>query len=133
MNTKDKGDVTEAMVLAQLVKDGIPVLTPFGDNQRYDLVAETEPGVFVRIQCKTGRLRDGVVSFSTCSSSLHRGGVAKSYHGEADAFGVYCPDNDKVYIVPVNETGNKKGTLRVTLTKNNQSKLVRLASTYVCN
>lgn len=38
--TKQKGDVSEAVVLAELVKLGFSVLQPFGDNQSYDLVVE---------------------------------------------------------------------------------------------
>jgi PD-(D/E)XK endonuclease len=42
------------------------VLLPFGVNQRYDLVLDLD-GHLVKAQCKTGRLRKGVVSFSTRS------------------------------------------------------------------
>ena len=48
------------------------MLIPFGDNQRYDLVVERE-GNFVRVQCKTGRVRkEGQILFNTCSSYVHR-------------------------------------------------------------
>lgn len=40
MNTKDKGNIGEAVILAEFMKKGIPVSIPFGDNARYDLIAE---------------------------------------------------------------------------------------------
>ena len=58
----DVGLRTEAAILAELVQRGYQVLVPFGVNQRYDLVLDIE-GEFVRAQCKTGRLRDGVIRF----------------------------------------------------------------------
>lgn len=102
MNTKDVGDVTVAMVLASLVKAGRAVLIPFGDNRRYDLVIE-EDQCFKRIQCKTGHMMsNGSIRFSTCSSTFHRSGGRKmSYRGQADLFGVYCKETNKVYLVPV--------------------------------
>ncbi len=129
------GDQTEAMVIARLVQAGKCVLLPFGENQRYDiLIDEGEP--FVRIQCKTGRLRDGVINFPTCSSSYHhpnnRGTVhyRHTYAGQADMFGVYCPETDRVYLVPVGDVREFQASLRLTPTKNNQSKRVRWARDY---
>ena len=129
MNTKDVGDRTVAMVMAALVKTGRVLLIPFGDNRRYDLAVD-DGGRLVRIQCKTGRLIGGSVSFPTASSYSHRGGVRRSYKGEADFFGVYCPQLDKVYFVPVDEVGEVEARLRVEPCKNNQTHRVRLASTY---
>jgi hypothetical protein len=54
-------------VVAALVAVGKHVLLPFGDNLRYDLAYEEEDGSFVRVQCKTGRLVDGVILFPTSS------------------------------------------------------------------
>lgn len=112
MNPKAVGERTEAVVLAALVKRGKVVLLPFGDNQRYDLVVD-ENGIFTRIQCKTGRLVKGSVVFSTCSSQAHRSKGRQGYKGQAELFGVYCPDNDKVYLVPVDDVGVGYAYLRV--------------------
>ena len=61
-NTKDVGERSEAQVLAALLKLGKVVLMPYGDNQRYDFVVE-DGGEFIRVQCKTGKLKDGRVNF----------------------------------------------------------------------
>ena len=40
MNSKKKGDIGESRILYEFVKRGIQVAIPFGDNARYDLIAE---------------------------------------------------------------------------------------------
>jgi len=127
-NTKAVGERAEGQVLAALLKIGKVVLLPFGDNQRYDLVVEEE-GHFIRIQCKSGRLRKGVVRFNACSTSAQAGG-RRSYKGEADLFGVYCPDTDKVYLVPIAEVDGHDVSLRQEPPRSNQKKGIRLASEY---
>jgi PD-(D/E)XK endonuclease len=69
MNPSTKGEITEAMVLATLLKNGSKVLVPFGSSLRYDIVIENE-GNFQRVQCKTGRLRRGVIFAKTVVSVL---------------------------------------------------------------
>jgi len=100
MEPHRKGDATEAITIAELERRGIPVLTPFGDNERYDLVAETPRGELVRLQVKTGRLTDGVVKFKTKSSHTNsQGNVYKSYEGDIDYFLVYSYELDELYLV----------------------------------
>jgi hypothetical protein len=47
MNSKIIGDVSEAAVIAALLKSGVNVLIPFGDRSRYDVVIEKD-GKFER-------------------------------------------------------------------------------------
>jgi PD-(D/E)XK endonuclease len=99
----DVGLRTEAAILSELIRRGYEVLVPFGTNQRYDLVLDIE-GQFVRVQCKTGRLRRGVVIFSTKSTrSNSRSSFTLSYDGDAEDFLVYCPDTGRIYAVPVDD------------------------------
>lgn len=98
--------------MAALLKAGRTVLLPVGENQRYDLVIDAD-GVFTRIQCKTARITKGCVAFNTCSTHHHRGSGRRSYVGEADFFGVYCPEVDKVYFVPIHGLGNTACWLRL--------------------
>ena len=126
MNTKAIGDISVSMALAALVKLGKSVLIPFGDKERYDLIFEDETG-FRRVQCKTGHFKNGAVSFKTSSSYYHRGGTRKDYRGQADFFGVYCVENGKVYLIPVEESSNRETYLRVTPSLNNQIKRTRQA------
>ncbi len=101
-NTKRIGDISEIMVLGALVRAGYYVSVPFGENQRYDLIAEKDCKLF-RVQVKTGRLRKGAILFACYSSHAHRGGSMRRYAGEIDFFGVYCPDVDGTYLVPLED------------------------------
>ena len=51
MNSKDKGNIGEAIILGEFVKRNIQVSIPFGDNARYDLVADFN-GKLNKIQVK---------------------------------------------------------------------------------
>ena len=86
---------------------------PFGNNQRYDLVVDTGKKL-VRVQVKTGKLKNGCVVFRSCSSNgfTHE---HKGYRGQIDAFAVYCPQNECVYLVPVEAVG--AGTTHLRLDK----------------
>lgn len=128
---KTVGERSEVFVLAALVRAGYEVLiAPFTDNRRYDLVID-DGERFLRVQVKTGRLRDGAVIFPTSSSQAHRGRGRQSYRGSCELFAVYCPDNDAVYLVPVDDVGAAKCRLRIDPAGNGQRAGVRWASTYV--
>lgn len=129
MNTKSRGNIAEAKILAACLIKGWHVSLPFGDNMRYDLVIERK-GVFERVQCKMGWLRRGVIRFATSSSSLHRGGKRKDYRGQIDWFGIYCPDNRKTYLVPVDIVGRREGVLRIDLPSNGQRIKIRWAKDF---
>jgi len=129
MDTKGKGDQTEGIVLAALLCLGKSVLLPFGENHRYDLVVE-DGERFLRVQCKTGRLRDGVIKFNTASTHGHRGGARVSYRGQVDLFGVYCPDTGKTYFVPVMDVGAAEGYLRVDPARSGRKKGVKYAADF---
>jgi hypothetical protein len=125
----DVGDRTEAIVIAALIRLGYRVLRPLSANQRYDLVLDLD-GEFLRVQCKTGRLRKGAVVFSarSCRSNRNRTYV-RSYTDEADVFMVHCPETDRIYAVPVGESGVlKAASLRVTAPANGQTKGIRWAA-----
>ncbi|MGZ4104997.1 MAG: group I intron-associated PD-(D/E)XK endonuclease [Actinomycetota bacterium] len=129
------GDRCTAMVLARLLEVFEVILLPFGENQRYDLLIDADHR-FVRVQCKTGRLRNGAIKFATCSTNYHHPNREPSvpyrrhYRGNADVFGVHCPENDHVYLVPVSHVGARSGVLRVEPTRNNQAARIRWARDY---
>src|SRR5579862_9353622 len=90
---KLKGEISQAIILAELVKAGFNVLTPFGDSKRYDFAVDLD-GKFIRLQCKTAHVEDDeTINFSTCSSACHtRAGTRKNYKDQADYFAVFCPE-----------------------------------------
>jgi hypothetical protein len=128
---KDIGDRTTLAVMLALRDLGLGVLVPFGENARYDLVIDDGRSLS-KVQCKTGRLRNGAVRWSVCSNYGHHRNprvAQRDYHGEVDFFGVYCSETEGVYLVPIAELPvRRQGTLRVEPAKNCQRKFVRPAS-----
>jgi hypothetical protein len=130
---KAKGDRSTLAIMLALTEAGYAVLVPFGENTRYDLVIDDGESL-KRVQCKTGRLREGGIRFAACSSYAHHPNpkmVVRDYLGQIDYFGVYCPDTGGAYLVPVEDAQVRKaGTLRVTPARNNQKRKIRLAEDY---
>jgi PD-(D/E)XK nuclease superfamily protein len=126
----DVGQRTEAIVLAELVKRGHRVLIPFGVNHRYDLMLDLGEK-FVRVQCKTARIEGSCVQFN-CQSvrSNTKKVLCRDYRGDADLFIAYCPQNDRVYAVPVDEAARTQINLRLDPPANNQKVGVRWATDY---
>jgi hypothetical protein len=124
----DVGQRTEAAILAELVKRGYRVLLPFGVNQRYDLAIDTGER-FLRVQCKTGRLRNGCIRFRTASTRVNTlRAFTRGYRGDADLFLVYCPETERVYALDVDEAAASQAVLRVDPTANNQARGIRWAA-----
>jgi PD-(D/E)XK nuclease superfamily protein len=129
----DIGDRTTLAVMLVLRELGFAVLAPFGENTRYDLVVDDGESLR-KVQCKTGRLRRGAVIWSMCSNYGHHphpDPVRRDYHGEVDAFAVYCPETCGVYLMPIEDVPMRTcGNLRVAPPKNNQRKRIRFAEQY---
>ena len=125
----DVGERSEAIILAELVKRGYRVLIPYGTNHRYDLVINVG-GRFLRAQCKTGRLRDGVIRFATASTRANTlRAYTKPYDADQiDLFLIYCPQTDRVYALDVGEAASGYCALRVDPTANGQAKRIRWAA-----
>jgi hypothetical protein len=129
-NTKLVGDIAEATVALAFLRGGFPVLWPFGENQRYDLVVEIR-GRFFRVQCKNGRVIGGAIVFNASSVIVTpKGWSSRPYRGDADLFGVHCPQTDGVYLVPVDAVGTTQVSLRLTEPKNGRRRGVRMAADY---
>ena len=60
MNSKSKGQLSEARALYEFQKYNIPVCVPWGDNERYDLIAEFN-GKLNKIQVKTSNEEENVI------------------------------------------------------------------------
>jgi hypothetical protein len=125
----DVGQRSEAAILAALVKRGHRVLIPYGTNHRYDLVINVG-GRFLRAQCKTGRLRGGVIRFNTASTRVNtRRAYTTPYDAEQiDLFLIYCPGTERVYALDVGEAASSNGRLRVDPAANGQAKGIRWAA-----
>ena len=133
LSTTAKGDLAEQAVLLALMAAGRTILRPVSNGLRYDLVVDNLDGSFTRVQCKTGTLKhDGsVLRFRACSADARRpNGVP--YQGQVDAFGVYCPEDRSVYLVPIDELGGITSvvSLRLVPARSGQLARIRLAAAY---
>ncbi len=136
-NKKALGERSQAIIIFRLLEAGYNILTPNGDNTRYDLVIEDAGGQFWRVQCKTGWVdSDGTyIQFKTASSYYQtKAGrtnqTKRDYRGQIDYFGVYCPETRGVYLIPVDHVGIASANLRLLPTANQQEKNVRWAKDY---
>jgi PD-(D/E)XK endonuclease len=129
MQTREIGNLSEAKILAAFVDAGYLVSLPFGDGHKYDLVID-DGCSFQRVQCKTGRVKNGVLIFCAYSQSGNGSG-RMNYRGLADLFAVLNPEDDKVYLVPVDEVGVTAVSLRLVPTLNHQMQRVRWAEPYL--
>lgn len=128
--SKSKGEATEAIVIAELMKRNITVTVPHGEDARYDMIADIA-GDLYKLQCKTARISGGTLQFNTQSSSMRRDGYKKvSYGDEIDYFIVYSWDLDEVFIIHQSDVGNKTGSLRLHEPENNQTTGVKFAHDY---
>lgn len=129
MDTIAKGDITTAMLTARFLRKGWQVLKPLSEGSRYDLLIDRGCG-FERVQCKTGRMRNGCIVFSAYSVHGQRVKTMRFYLDDIDLFGIFCFENDQCYLVPISVVG-KNGHLRVDPTKSNRKKGVKYAADYL--
>ena len=132
-DTNAIGDISESAIITRFLQLGYVVLTPYGGNQRYDLVIEDVEGQFWRVQCKTAKLENNgtVVAFDTANHNYAlKNKQWRHYRGQCDYFAVYCEELNKVYLISVDQVGVTRANLRLVPAKNNQEKYVRWAKDY---
>lgn len=131
-DTNKVGEISEAAIIARFLQLGYVVLTPYGGNQRYDLVIEDADGQLWRVQCKTAWIDEDSTTlvFNTAIANVTgRNRQLRHYRGQCDYFAVYCEKLNRVYLIPVDQVGTAKAHLRLTQVKKNQER-VRWAKDY---
>lgn len=127
---KTKGEITEHIVKAELVRRGVTVLEPTQENLRYDFVAE-DGDEFYKLQCKLASYKGDSIMFEVSSYQANNtSGEHKDYKGEVDHFVVYCSETEQCYIIPEESVGSRTKTLRLERPKNNQMKGITMAGDY---
>lgn len=122
------GARTELAVASALLRAGAQVYVPlFAPHSRVNLVAD-RGGRLARLQCKTARLQRGALVFKTCSNTAN---VPQDYRDEVEAFGVYSPDLDRVYVVPVDQVAARGCHLRLERPRNGQATGIRWADDFL--
>lgn len=136
-NSKRKGNIGEAQALARLVSLGNPVATPFGDNERYDLVVESLNGKLLKAQIKySSELSEsGALSFYLRSSKNHTSHKGTyGYRNQVDIFLLYHTITNEVYVIESKNVNNQtRINLRISPTKNKQNKKVLFAKDFILN
>ena len=128
MSPSDIGATAEAEVAHALLGAGRDVYVPlFKPHARVDLVVGGPAGL-LRVQCKTSRCRGGALVFRTCSNT---GNVAHDYRGEIDVFGVWSPELEQAFLVPVADVALRGSHLRLRPPANGQVKGVRWAADHL--
>jgi hypothetical protein len=110
-DTTGRGDLSEFEIATALMRAGKRVLRPLSAGLRYDLAIDGGDGTVIRVQCKTGVLRNGVITFRVCNADARRpDGVP--YKGQAVV------------------TNSSTAKLRLQPAQNGQQRRVRLAETF---
>ena len=133
MITKDKGNIGEAIILAEFTKRGIQCSIPFGDNARYDLIADFN-GKLNKIQIKyCGQITENNSITCPCASSTNHttNKHYSTYENDVDYIAFYIAPLNKCMLLPIEIVGNKKTiTVRTVLPANNQSKGIHYIEDY---
>jgi hypothetical protein len=101
-NTKQKGDIAEYRVIAELLRRGLNVLKPLGDRLPYDLAIERD-GKLLRVQVKMA-WKDPTGNFvvdirrSQTNRTVYK--HTKYQEDDFDFLVAWIPDNEVFYIFP---------------------------------
>jgi hypothetical protein len=128
--TTEKGEIGEAMVIADLMCQGHDVALPFGHNQPYDLIViRKEDGRLEKVQVKYTTSDGWVIRAVIRSSSAW---VQHAYtREEVDWIAVYEATTRECFYIPANVwDGYQQLALRLKPTRNGQVAGVRWASDY---
>lgn len=123
------GNMSELKVATAYADAGFAVAMPLGGGAPYDLIVDTGKRL-LKVQVKTGRLRNGCVIFPMQRHSGHKTKPRSYDKGEIDLFAVFCPDNAKIYVWEFIGDNPGQGYLRCSQARNNQRQKIRWAKDY---
>jgi PD-(D/E)XK endonuclease len=126
--TCGRGNVSELKVITAYAEAGFAVSVPLGGGVPYDFIVDIGERL-LKVQVKTGRLRNGCVIFPMQRFSGHSGKPRSYARGEIDLFAIYCPENAKIYVWQFGDNPTQ-GYLRYSETRNNQQQKIRWAKDY---
>ena len=128
--TKTIGDIGEAVLTAEFLKNNIQVLKPVGDNLPFDLLIMVK-GEFKKIQIKTTRkVVDGKMVFRTNVTNPYKKTYRKYTENEVDYFGLYCLENNYVGLLPFCDYTCRDTVIRTTRPLNNQINRAKMSEDY---
>lgn len=112
---KTKGELTEQIIICELLKLAIPISKPVGDNQPYDLIMDINDKLY-KVQSRTARKhKDSKVERIQFNCVSYRTNTKETYikdnRDKFDYFALYYPYNDKVYLIKSTLVEAATGTL----------------------
>lgn len=125
-DTNWKGNLAEGKVLSEFQKYGCVVSIPYGNNARYDLIADIN-NKLCRVQVKyiDSKLNNGYVCLF-CNRNTHTG-QKLSYVGEVELFAEYIAELDICLLFTAEQVGNKKSiSVRIEPPNNGQRNYFRV-------
>ena len=128
--TNAKGEIGEAMIVADLQRQGHGIAIPFGHDLPFDLiVVRKEDGALEKVQCKYTTSNGRVVVARIMSNSAW---VTHRYtKEEVDWIAVYDSTCDQCFYLPsMIWDGQVAVSLRLTPTINGQAKRIRFAKDF---
>ena len=131
---KTIGDLSVVRVITRLTELQWNVGILITEHARYDLLAEKN-GKMIRVQVKTGKLRNGGVRTQLRSIWSDKNGchVRTRQAGDYDVLAIHCPQTGDVYFLREECLGSNGSEVNLKLSepKNNQIKKVHLANNYL--
>lgn len=131
MNSKQIGNITEVQIMLSFLQQGINVLSPYGDCERYDFVVEINKK-FYRIQVKTAKVSEDETKLTFNTASTHYTDGKRVHHTytkeDIDYFATFY--NNQAYLIPVEEAVSREKSLRFLPAKNGQTRGVTWAKDY---
>ena len=126
--TNAKGEIGEAMILADLQRQGHGIAIPFGHDLPFDLiVVRKENGVLEKVQCKYTTSNGRVIFAKVTSTS-----ALVHHRYTRDEVAVYDATTEQCFYLP-SSLWDGQGTLNLRLapTANGQAKRVRFARDFI--
>jgi hypothetical protein len=128
--TKTKGDIGEALIMADIRRRGYSIALPFGEDWSCDLIV-LKGKVLEKVQCKYTESKNGVIKVKcrSCNNWTNKKYSSK----EIDWIACYDNTSNKCYYIPSKLLGDGRTAinLRLSPTKNNQQKKILHASEFL--
>ena len=127
--TKQIANESELRFASEFVRKGWSVFLPYGEDSPVDLLIYKDK-LFKRVQVKAAKPKNGAIACHLRSSNnwQHK----KYSKKDIDFFALYDYENKKGYMIPIEKVhGMAEIKIRLSKSKNNQKKRLRLAKDYV--
>lgn len=128
-NPNHKGNVAELAIAKEAASLGFSVFAPLTEHECYDLIIGIA-GRLLRVQCKWANSKgDVVVAHLARNRRGPEGYIRRNYSSdEIDAFGIYCGDLDRCFLIPIEEiAGQGAIQLRLAPPRNGQRAALHFA------